>query len=170
MEGFVAFLSAFVPLPSSFRLLLCPVAHMLCWTLPRSVSSRLCPPAKASRKSSKISTCFDTEISELPAVAPPPLEKRKPFCIALKCQRCVLSRGGSTSSIGHRGAFGSLELAKIPYQRYHTVLPCIPAPPLSTLPHDVAVGQRLCRVRASSGGTRRNRVYGLGCCGCRWVF
>ena len=43
-------------------------------------------------------TCFDTEVSELPAVAPPPLEKRKPFHIALKCQQCASEVGAPAPS------------------------------------------------------------------------
>lgn len=68
-------------------------------------------PVKASRESCRIHTYFNIEISELPTVAPPPLEKIKPFQIALKCQQCPSDRGESTSSI-RCGAFETLGLAK----------------------------------------------------------
>lgn len=142
------------------------------------MSSRPCPPVKASRKSCKIPMCFDTEVSELPAVASPPLKKREHFHFALQCQQCALNRGGSTSSIGRWDAVGTHELARMltavgtrELARMLTALPWLLNPLLWTLPADVAMEQRLCRSqRTWAGDTARNRACGLGYCGCRWVF
>lgn len=122
------------------------------------MSARLCPPEKALRKSSKIPMCFNTEISELPAVAS---YWRREILIGEE-KKLFISLWKASSvhqtevevPLPSDGAFGALKLAEMNAPVYTRSL-------LWILTDYVVVGHRLSRMRAWWGDTRRKRVYDL---------
>lgn len=155
---FLAVLSAFVPLPSSFP---SPSVPPYSSTWGRYYHPACLTGFVPQRKSSKIPVCFNTEISELPAMA--------------YCWRREILIGEEKKLFISLWKASSVHLQQRWKHHSHQMLWCIWGPkagkdintPVYTwsllwiLTDNVVVGQRLSRMRAWWGDTRRRRVYDL---------